>query len=771
MFLKKYHQVVSLLILVAAVYYSFYSIMPSFQNEVKSTTEFSTHNALNHLHKITQKPHYTGSSEHNVVRRYLVNEFEKLGLIVGVQEQIAINKKWRGAANTKNIIAKIKGSENGKALLLLSHYDSSPHSSLGASDAGSGVVIILEGVRAFLAKNEMPKNDIIICITDAEELGLLGANAFVNHHPWAKDVGLVLNFEARGSGGPSYMLLETNGGNKKLIESFQEAETPFPAANSLMYSIYKMLPNDTDLTVFREDGDIDGFNFAFIGDHFDYHTAQDSYERMDLETLQHQESYLTALLSYYSNSDLQNLKAEEDYVFFNFPGLGLVFYPFSWVNYMFWICVVLFLGLLFIGFMNRKLTVQGIARGFIPFALSLVISSLLSFYGWKLLLKIHPQYNDILHGFTYNGYLYIGVFVAFTLAICCWLYKGFFRKKTSQDLLIAPLFFWLLINGGVAFYLPGAGFFIIPVIILLLILSLLIFSKGKVKPSLLYTFLAIPVLIIFAPMIKMFPVGLGLKMLIISTVFTVLLFGFLVPVLIQYKSIKKLSNIFLLIGAMLLISASLQASYSTDRKQPNSILYVLDANKNEAYWASYNNKPDEFTSQFLGNNPKKGSYNNQTTSSKYRTGIQLHQNADLKPLERPVISVVLDTIVKNDRKICLSITSLRNANKIELISKIPIQFKSFVVNGESLKKNKNENEFVLNLKKGTLMNYYRTSKEEVLDLEFVVPSNQQFDLDILEIKFDLFTNSAFKIQPRTNEMIPTPFVLNDATVIKTNLKF
>jgi hypothetical protein len=30
-------------------------------------------------------------------------------------------------------------------------------------------------------------------------------------HNWAKEVGLVLNFEARGTSGPSYMLMETNG--------------------------------------------------------------------------------------------------------------------------------------------------------------------------------------------------------------------------------------------------------------------------------------------------------------------------------------------------------------------------------------------------------------------------------------------------------------------------------------------------------------------------------------------------------------------------------
>jgi len=48
-------------------------------------------------------------------------------------------------------------------LLLLSHYDSAPHSfSHGASDDASGVATILEGVRTFLYNKTPHKNDIII---------------------------------------------------------------------------------------------------------------------------------------------------------------------------------------------------------------------------------------------------------------------------------------------------------------------------------------------------------------------------------------------------------------------------------------------------------------------------------------------------------------------------------------------------------------------------------------------------------------------------------
>jgi hypothetical protein len=61
----------------------------------------------------------------------------KLGLETSLQEDIRwpIGETWLN----QNILARIKGSSNSKALLLLSHYDSAPHSfSLGASDAGSG---------------------------------------------------------------------------------------------------------------------------------------------------------------------------------------------------------------------------------------------------------------------------------------------------------------------------------------------------------------------------------------------------------------------------------------------------------------------------------------------------------------------------------------------------------------------------------------------------------------------------------------------------------
>ena len=619
--MKKYAPIISILIIVSVIYWSFADMLPSYSENKKVTeTEFSINNALKHLKEISKTTHYTGSEDHIKVQNYIVNELKKLGLHPEIQQQVAINNKWRAATNSANIIATIKGSEGGKSLVLLSHYDSNPHSSLGASDAGSGVVTILESVRAFLAKNKIPKNDIHIVITDAEELGLLGAKAFVDKHPLAKNIGLVLNFEARGSGGPSYMLMETNGKNSKLLTEFIKANPNYPAANSLMYSIYKMLPNDTDLTVFRENGNINGFNFAFIGDHFDYHTAQDSYERLDRETLLHQADYLMTTLNYFANSDLSNLESTKDHIYTNFPFTTLLHYPFSWILPLLIIAVLMLIGILFFGIALNKITIKGLLKGFTPFTISLVICVGISILLWKGILLIHPHYKDILHGFTYNGYEYIAAFSLLNIWLLFKIYKPFFKKYTGADIVVAPLIFWLIINVLIFIYLKGAAYFIIPVYFALLTLGIFIFIDTKRTTKIaVSTILAIPIVFIFAPQIKMFPVGLGLKNLFISGLFLVLIFGLMTPIFATYKSRKFLAKLIGFSTIFFFAFATYNSGFDENKKKPNSTVFISDIDSNQSYWATYDSKPDAYTKQFLGDNPTKGNFTGTTSKSKYNT--------------------------------------------------------------------------------------------------------------------------------------------------------
>ena len=239
---KNHAPVYSLLVLIVLIFGIFFFMMPQSYDETEAPlSEFSTKRALEIVKEISKKPHFVGSKNHEIVADYLQKELQDLGLETSIQEGFSMTDKGT-LVKSKNIIAKIKSTStalgvtnNSKALLLLSHYDSAPHSfSKGASDDASGVATILESVRAFLHNKTKNKNDIIILFTDAEELGLNGAALFVTQHKLAKDVSLVLNFEARGSSGPSYMLMETNDGNAKMVDAFKAGNVSYPVSNSLM---------------------------------------------------------------------------------------------------------------------------------------------------------------------------------------------------------------------------------------------------------------------------------------------------------------------------------------------------------------------------------------------------------------------------------------------------------------------------------------------------------------------------------------------------------
>jgi len=766
--MKSLQSVASFLLIVGLVYYSFFSLMPQKGSPSSiAETKFSTERALISLKEITKAPHYIGTKEHARVRNYLIGQLEELGLETQVQEGFVINQKWKSLDKPKNIIAQIKGSENGKSLLLLSHYDSALTPSYGASDAGSGVVTILETLRAYKASGKKPKNDIVVLFTDAEEVGLDGARLFVNNHPWAKNVGIALNFEARGSGGPSNMIVETNGGNKNLIKAFMEADVKFPVASSLMYSIYKMLPNDTDSTVLREGADIDGFFFAFIDDHYDYHTANDTYDNLDVNTLQHQGEYLLPLVHYFGDSDLNQLKSLDDYVYINLPFFKIVSYPFTWVFPMLLVAIIIFIVLIIYGLRKRVLNLNEVVKGFIPFTLAMIFCGILGFYGWKLILLIYPQYQEIQHGFTYNGHTYISFFVLLSLGVLFGIYYKFSKKINVANLLIAPLIFWLLINIGVAIYLKGAAFFIIPVFLGLLSLWILI---RKDRPNLiLLTIIGSIAIFIFAPLVQFFPVGLGLKMLVGSCLFTALLFGILLPVIGFYKLKKVLAMLFIIVASLFFIKAHLSSNFSPNRQKPNSLVYYHDADNNKNYWATYDQELDDWTKEYLGDSPEPASsYISYASGSKYAKGYQFANIAPNKNI--PIFKTVLhkDTVINQYKEVSFTIFPQRAVNQISLYTADQANFKSLSFNGEIFPLNNNLTNAAQKIKSKELVRYYVSDKDSLV-VSYEVSKNQKVSFTVLEYSYDLLNHPQFTINKRADYMMPKPFIVTDAIIVKKEL--
>src|SRR4029077_3722028 len=141
--------------------------------------------------------------ENGAVRERILREYAALGVPAKTFRSLGcrLNKKYGelASATVTDVLAQVRPG-NGKAIVMLSHYDSVP-AGPGASDDESGTASIVESVRALKARHASGLHPILAVNTDGEEFGLLGAAAFLDNPLLRARVGAVVNVEARGNRG------------------------------------------------------------------------------------------------------------------------------------------------------------------------------------------------------------------------------------------------------------------------------------------------------------------------------------------------------------------------------------------------------------------------------------------------------------------------------------------------------------------------------------------------------------------------------------------
>lgn len=481
-------------------------------------SEFSGERALKQLTVIAQKPRPVGSSEHAAVASYIQNEINVLGLTPEVQQTPAV----------KNIVVRLKGTSAEKAVLLVAHYDSVP-SSPGAGDNGSAVVAILETLRA-LKSSQPLRNDVIALFSDAEELGTVGAKAFVYQHAWAGDVGVVLNFDARGTSGPVIMF-ETSDKNGWLIKEFAKA-APHPVANSLAAAIYALMPNDTDFTIFKEAG-FAGLNFAYIAGLNHYHTPLDNLANIDHRTLQHQGSTALALTRHFGNLKLTGMDQENE-VYFDLLNFVVVSYAERWVVPLAVLISLSFVALVVFGFKNKHLTGYGLAIGFMVVPLSIVSAVLIMTPMQELLrMAVSPKFDLLL-------------FMVITICVLL-IVNAKFSQIGSSNLMVGGYIWSLILLVVTSLFLKGGSYlFAWPLISNLGALGFVLARKRRgifsSQHLVLQVIGAVPGIILFLPLVYLTSVALTLHSLraLVATAGTmVLLLGPLTPHFAVVAALRK----------------------------------------------------------------------------------------------------------------------------------------------------------------------------------------------------------------------------------------
>jgi hypothetical protein len=460
--------------------------------------------------------------------------------------------------------------------VLMAHYDSVPHSP-GAGDDGSGVATLLESARV-LVREPIARNRILLLFTDAEEMGLLGAEGFFADHPLVSDIRAVINLEGSGSNGPS-LLLRSSVHAGHLLAAVRDTATA-PIAISYAQEVFARMPNDTDFTVPDRYG-IASIDFAFAGERNHYHTMLDTVDNLDPRTLQHHGSYALPLARQLAATDL-NVTAP-NFSYLTVQQLFWISWPIGWT---------LFLALggvagLLIASVRTSATPLQILISFGLCLLVLTLSVLTCYtafwladwligttvdfpanpWPWRLLMAAGALLPVMLLGYVLRDRLDF-----WAVYLGCWWLLGFLALALA---IYAPL---------------AANVLIIPLLIasVLALLAMYALDEHSQRLQILVGIGAAAVLA--HPMLSMaYAMESSQGLRLAPAIYAGL--ALLTPALLPFRVNGKLLGAVALTLAVGLIWTPFATLYSEWRPQLLSLYYVLDQDQGTARWAAIGNNP------------------------------------------------------------------------------------------------------------------------------------------------------------------------------------
>jgi hypothetical protein len=633
-------------------------------------TVFSAERAMRTLAVIAAKPHPTGTAADDEVREYLVHELEALGFEVDVQDATGLTevyaKRWGipvVAAHVRNIVARRRGKEPGPALMLMAHYDSRELAP-GASDDGYGTATLLETAHALAASPPL-RHDVLLLLTEGEEEGLLGARAFLDESPVAQEVGLVLNFEARGDRGPVVMF-QTSERAGALVDVLANV-APHVAATSLSQEVYRRMPNDTDLTPWLRAG-YPAMNFANVDGFGRYHQPTDTVGNADASTLQHHGSYALALTRAFADREVLVPPATGDEVYFT-AGTVFVHYAAREATTLAGLAVGLLAIVLAVGAWRRRLPVGAVLAGAGVTLLALVAAALVAKGVWWAADRASDgalatqHVRDALRKMVVAAFVLLGGGVA-------WAAFAIARRRVRTDYLaVGAMLWWAVLTLATAVALPGVSFlFVWPLMAagVAWCARVAVRSLDGEHPAAIAAHLlaAMTAIVLLVPLALQLGVAFGPAMAPALAGLGALAATAAVPAMKSFGSPRRWIVPTLLVGIGLagIVVPCLVPPYDASSPRPDSLLYVVDADRGTASWVSFDDAPDAWTGRALA-----GSERRAMPALLPRSKNELLQaGASLVPIDPPRIGVLADTSTGLTRSLHLRIMLPAGTEIVEL---------------------------------------------------------------------------------------------------------
>ena len=708
---------------------------------------------MKHVVAIAQRPHPIGSAEHDRVRDYLIAQLRNLGLDPQIQNATGVCTSSADAGKVQNILARMPGRQSGgPAVLLVAHYDS-VEAAPGAADDGAGIAAILETVRALRAGAPL-LHDVIVLFTDGEEPGLLGAAAFVREHPWAKDVAMALNFEARGTTGRSLMF-ETGPGNLDAVRVLRTV--PGVTAGSVFTTIYRTMPNDTDLSELALLG-MPALNFAF-GDGADrYHTSRDDIDHLDTGSLQHHGQQALALTRAFGDGPLPRPRTG-DAVFFDLPTVGLVVYSEKWA--MLLALVAAALAVIVIIRSRRKSTRFGsdVVLGAAATIGAVVLSGAAAYLAGLMLSLLHTKLPW--GGAPAWSPVYWAAVAMLSLAIPTACYVAVRRRSSVAGLHAGALLVWTLLSLATAGIAPGSSYlFTWPVLVVTLAALLpngngLLAAKGIAMclAALVTAALLIPI----AYLIGAVFLGVTAAGGIVTAVIIALVAWLLVPLLeILCDGARWSTPAICAATAIVLVGVGVLTVRTSDvHPVPSRLIYAIDADSSDAWlaarasavrtnaWARaalapFAQGPEWIAHFFLG------------------PAAVVAKRVPILPLPQPAINILSDSTTSDARQLSLRVQGAAGTTALGMrVTDAPVI--SAAIDGHTI----DTTRYRMHTREWTLW-YWAPSDSGAL-LGLIVPAGSTPKLEVLAYSLGIPSLPGITIPPRPANVVPVQS--GDVTIV------
>jgi hypothetical protein len=635
--------------------------------------EFSAGRAFVHVQDIARGPRVSGTPAADRVVDGLVQTLTALGLDTRVQNAVGVGRTASGEtrmARVRNIVGVLPGTAPTGRLFLTAHHDSVA-TGPGAADDGAGVAAVLEAVRALTAGPPL-RNDVVVLLTDAEEACSCGAEAFASSHPLASAGGVVLNLEARGTGGPP-ILFETSPGNAGLAEAYAVA-APHPVASSFAVEVFRALPNGTDFSVLTAGGRFTGLHTAFIDGAAGYHTPQDAPERLDRGTLQALGGNALATARELGNRDLSALSRPggEDATYF--PVMGeLVRYPDHLVLPLA-VPGLVVVGLLVLvahrrGSSPLRRTVTGALLATVPLVVGPVAAQGL----WLLLVDVRPGYGQLLDPWR-PGWFRVATVAVLAVVVLCW-YGALRRRVGGAPLAIGALVWLAVIAVVLAVVAPGGSYLAAwPALAGALAGLLSAVAPTRVVHVGTALLAGAVAVVVLAPTVALFFPAVGLSAAAAPSAVAVLLLLALLPALdllfpdpegagerTSWRPVAAVPTTALAVAAVCTLIGLSVDRFDAAHPVPSRLTYVLDRDTDVASWVSTERRPGAYTVGYVGSRfPLHADH-------PYLGGEVWSGRAEPAELAAAQVETVSDTVLGSRRELTVRVTPQRPGVRVVVL--------------------------------------------------------------------------------------------------------